>query len=132
VKKFSNILMLILVVAALFYFYKEMTPVKINAAGLVKDYINDRIKADKKYLTKNIELTGYIKAFYDLSEIGSVLELDNGEEAIALYCFFLNEKDETAARQFSQSEVVTLIGSCSGLKKYKTGDVIRFDVKKIK
>ncbi|MFC2103429.1 hypothetical protein ACFLSS_03260 [Bacteroidota bacterium] len=131
-KKFSNTLMLILVVAALFYFYKEMTPVKINAVGLVKDYLNDRIEADKKYLTKNVELTGTVKAFYDLLEIGSVLELDNGEKAITLYCFFLNETDESAARQLSQSEDVTFIGNCSGLKKYKTGDVIRFDVKKIK
>lgn len=131
-KKFSNTLMLVLVVAALIYFYREMRPLKINAAELVKDYSTDIVLANKKYLNKEIELTGSVKAFYELAEIGNVLELDDGNNQIYLYCFFLNKEDVNTARQFSQSTIVKLTGSCKGLKIYNIGEVLKFDVKRIK
>lgn len=124
--------MLFLVAAAVFYFYKEMRPVKINADELVKDYTTNNIVANKKFFNKEIELTGIVKAFYDLAEIGNVLALNDADNQIYIYCFFSKKEDENAARRFRQSEEVTLIGSCAGLKTYNIGEVLRFDVKKIK
>jgi len=124
--------MLLLVVAALFFYYIETRTIKIDAAKLVDEYILNESEADKKYYNKELELTGSIKAFYELSEIGNVLELNDSNPEIFLYCFFQNKSDEEKAGKLMQKDTVTLIGSCAGIVKYKLGDVLRFDVKQIK
>ena len=124
--------MLLLVVAALFYYYIETRTIKIDAVKLVEEYIVNESDAAKKYRNKDLELTGSIKAFYDLSEIGNVLELNDSNPEIFLYCFFQNKPDEEKAALLNQKDTVTFVGICAGKVKYKLGDVLRFDVKQIK
>ena len=100
-KKLSNTIMLILLVAAIFVFYIEMMPVKITANDLTRQYLQDKTKADKNFLGKELEITGKVKAFYKLLDIRNVLELENDDNKINLYCFFLKDSDDSSLTIFT-------------------------------
>jgi len=123
--------MLVLLVAAVFIYYTEMIPLKVDAVKLAASYSNNKIQADKNFLDKEIEVTGTVKAFYELIEVGNVLELNTGESDISLFCFFINEIDETKAASFSEGDTVTVIGKCAGLDKYNFVKGVKLEVKKI-
>ena len=124
--------MLVLLVAAVFIYYTEMIPLKVDAVKLATSYSNDRTQADKNFLDKELEVTGTVKAFYKLIEVRNVLELNTGENEISLFCFFINEIDETKAASYSEGDTVTIIGTCAGLDKYIFVKGIKIEVKEIK
>ena len=124
--------MLILLVAAIFVFYTEMMPVKITANDLTKQYLQDKTKADKKFLGKDLEITGTVKAFYKLLDIRNVLEFHNDDNKINLYCFFLNDSDEFKARHTSEGDTIVVIGTCVGMEKYNFVEGLKIEVNKIK
>ena len=131
-KKISNAIMLVLLIAAVFIYYTEMIPLKVDAVKLAASYSNNKTKADKNFLDKELEVTGTVKAFYKLIEVRNVLELNTGESEISLFCFFMNEIDETKAASFSEGDTVTVIGKCAGLDKYNFVNGVKIEVKKIK
>lgn len=124
--------MLVLLVAAVFIYYTEMIPLKVDAVKLATSYSNDRTQADKNFLDKELEVTGTVKAFYKLIEVRNVLELNTGENEISLFCFFINEIDETKAASFSEGDTVTVIGKCAGLDKFNFVRGVKLEVKEIK
>ena len=130
-KKISNAIMLVLLVAAVFIYYTEMIPLKVDAVKLAASYSNNKIQADKKFLNKELEVTGTVKAFYKLIEVRNVLELNTGENEISLFCFFMNQIDETKSASFSEGDTVTVIGKCAGLDKYNFVKGVKIEVKKI-
>ncbi len=123
--------MLVLLVAAVFIYYTEMIPLKVDAVKLAASYSNNKTQADKNFLDKELEVTGTVKAFYKLIEVRNVLELNTGESEISLFCFFMNEIDETKAASFSEGDTVTVIGKCAGLDKYNFVNGVKIEVKKI-
>ncbi len=123
--------MLVLLVAAVFIYYTEMIPLKVDAVKLAASYSNNKTQADKNFLDKELEVTGTVKAFYKLIEVRNVLELNTGESDISLFCFFMNEFDETKAASFSEGDTVTVIGKCAGLDKYNFVNGVKIEVKKI-
>ena len=131
-KKLSNTIMLILLVAAIFVFYIEMMPVKITANDLTRQYLQDKTKADKNFLGKELEITGKVKAFYKLLDIRNVLELENDDNKINLYCFFLKDSDEFKASQFNKGDTIVVIGKCVGMDKYNFVEGLKIEVNKIK
>ena len=131
-KKISNAIMLILLVAAVFIYYTEMIPLKVDAVKLAASYSSNKTQADKNFLDKELEVTGTIKAFYKLIEGRNVLELNTGESDISLFCFFINEFDETEAASFSEGDTVTVIGKCAGSDQYNFVSGVKVEVKKIK
>ncbi len=131
-KKISNTIMLVLLVAAVFIYYTEMIPLKVDAVKLAASYSNNKTQADKKFFDKELEVTGTVKAFYDLIDIRNVLELNTGESELSLFCFFINEIDENKAASFSEGDSVTVIGKCAGLDKYNFVKGVKLEVKTIK
>jgi hypothetical protein len=131
-KKISNAIMLVLLIAAVFIYYTEMISLKVDAVNLAASYSKNRTEADKNFLDKELEVTGTVKAFYRLLEIRNVLELNTGESKISLFCFFMNEIDENKAARFSEGDTVIIIGECAGLDKYNFVNGVVIDVKKIK
>jgi hypothetical protein len=131
-KKFGNAMMLVLLIAAVFIFYTEMIPLKIEAVYLAASYSKNKTEADINFLDKELEVTGTVKAFYTLLEIRNVLELNTGESEVSLFCFFMNEIDENKASRFSEGDTVIVIGRCAGLDKYNFVNGIKIEVKKIK
>ncbi|MCH7773324.1 MAG: hypothetical protein IH784_02825 [Bacteroidetes bacterium] len=131
-KKISNALMLVLLIAAVFIYYTEMIPLKVDAVKLAASYSKNKTQADKNFLDKELEVTGTVKAFYKLLEVRNVLELNTGESEISLFCFFMNEIDENKAARFSEGDTVIVIGECAGLDKYNFVNGVIIDVKKIK
>ena len=124
--------MLVLLIAAVFIYYTEMIPPKVDAVNLAASYSKNKTQADNNFLDKELEVTGTVKAFYKLIEVRNVLELNTGEIEISLFCFFINEIDDTKAASFSEGDTVTVIGKCAGLDKYNFVEGVTIEVKKIK
>jgi hypothetical protein len=131
-KKFSNVMMLVLLIAAVFIYYTEMISLKVDAVNLAASYSKNKTEADNNFLDKELEVTGTVKAFYTLLEIRNVLELNTGECEVSVFCFFMNEIDENKAARFSEGDTVTVIGKCAGLDKYNFVNGVKIEVKKIK
>jgi hypothetical protein len=131
-KKISNAIMLVLLVAAVFIYYTEIIPLKVDAVKLAASYSINKTQADKNFLDKELEVTGTVKAFYKLIEVRNVLELNTGESGISLFCFFINDIDETKAASLGEGDTVTVIGKCTGLDKYNFVSGVKIEVKKIK
>lgn len=123
--------MLILLTTAIFIYYTEMIPVKIDAEKLAGEFSNDKTKAEKKYLEKDIEVTGSVKAFYKLLEIRNTLELNTGDKETSLFCFFLKESDEYKASQLDIGDTIRVTGNLVGKSKYTFIDGLKIEVKKI-
>lgn len=124
--------MLVLLIAAVFIYYTEMIPLKVDAVKLAASYSNNKTQADKNFLDKELEVTGTVKAFYKLIEVRNVLELNTGESELSLFCFFINEIDETKAASFGEGDTVTVTGKYAGLYKYNFVNDVKIEVKKIK
>lgn len=124
--------MLILLIAAIFVFYTEMMPIKISTTDLIEQYSINPVKADQKFLDKELEITGTVKAYYKFLNIRNILELNNDDSDINLICFFLKDSDELIAAQLQQGDTVTIIGNCVGLEKYSFVDGLKIEVKRIK
>ena len=131
-KKFSNVMMLVLLIAAVFIYYTEMISLKVDAVYLAASYSKNKTEANNEFLDKEFEVTGTVKAFYTVLEIRNVLELNTGESKLSLFCFFMNEIDENNAAGFSEGDTITLIGKCAGLDKYNFVKGVKIEVKKIK
>ena len=127
-KKLRNTLMLILLLAAVYIFYVEMMPVKISAGELAAAYSQNKLSADKKFLNKEIELTGKVKAFYKLLNTRFVLELQNEGKSENIICFFNKKEEETKARQLQENDEVIISGICVGKDKYNFIEGIKIDV----
>jgi hypothetical protein len=131
-KKISNSIMLVLLIAAVFIYYTEMISIKVDAVNLAASYSKNITEANNNFLDKELEVTGTVKAFYKLLEIRNVLELNTGGNEVSLFCFFMNEIDENKAASFSEGDSVTVIGKCAGLDKYNFVSGVKIEVKKIK
>ncbi|MGB5847819.1 MAG: hypothetical protein WBH40_04970 [Ignavibacteriaceae bacterium] len=131
-KKISNTIMLVLLIAAVFIYYTEMILLKVDAVNLAASYSKNITEANNNFLDKELEVTGTVKAFYKLLEIRNVLELNTGGNEVSLFCFFMNEIDENKAASFSEGDSVTVIGKCAGLDKYNFVSGVKIEVKKIK
>ena len=107
-------------------------PVKITANDLTRQYLQDKTKTDKNFLGKELEITGKVKAFYKLLDIRNVLELENDDNKINLYCFFLKDSDEFKASQFNKGDTIVVIGKCVGMDKYNFVEGLKIEVNKIK
>jgi tRNA(Ile2) C34 agmatinyltransferase TiaS len=131
-KKISNAIMLILLISAVFIYYTEMVPVKIDAVKLASEFSKNKIEAEKKYLNKDLQITGIVKAFYKLLDVRNTLELNTEDDEINIFCFFLKETDEYKASKLSNGDTVVVTGTLIGKSKYTFIDGLKIEVKNIK
>ena len=124
--------MLVLLIAAVYLFYTEMSPLKVDAVTLADTYSKNKTEADNNFLNKELEVTGTVKALYKLPETRSVLELNTGESKYSLFCFFVSEIDENKAAKLGNGDTIKVVGKCRGIEKYNFVDGVKIEVKKIK
>lgn len=124
--------MLVLLIAAVYIFYTEMLPLKVDAVTLADSYSKNKTEADNKFLNKELEISGTVKAFHKLLETKNVLELNTGESKFSLFCFFVSEIYEKKAALISEGDTVKVIGKCKGLEKYDFMEGVKIEVIKIK
>lgn len=130
--KLRNTIMLLLILAAFYFFYVEMMPVKITAAELAKIYLNDPNKADRDFLNKRLEISGNIKAIRQLHDKGNIIELETNEDAIKLYCFIRGNNNKIKLDSLNFGEQAKITGMCEGLDQVNSVPAVNITVEQIK
>jgi hypothetical protein len=131
-KKFSNAIMIVLVILAIYYFYTETMPLKLSADNLITLYEQNSRRADDNFLNKEIEVTGTVKAFYKFEDKHSLLELNSRKKSLGLYCIIMSSEIEEKANKLVKDMPLTVAGKCKGLAKGIFPNSIYIEVKSIK
>ncbi|HLG32849.1 MAG TPA: hypothetical protein VI362_07390 [Ignavibacteriaceae bacterium] len=130
--KVSNFVMIVLLLLALYYIYIEFETIRINAVELDGAYKLNKLEADKKFLNKEIELTGIVIAFYLFSDGDNLLELESEDNGIGIYCIIKPGKDNEIASRLTKGTGVKIIGICTGMSNQRFPNSIYIKVSEIK
>lgn len=131
-KKYANVMMLLLLLFVLFYVVLQDKTIKVTVNDLVKSYSSDSRQADKKFLNKEIELSGKVKSFFQFEADKSLLELETGNSELQLFCLLMNKETEEKASSITVGSTVTVFGKCLGIKDYKFPNSIYIETELIK
>jgi hypothetical protein len=131
-KKYANVIMLLLILFVLFFIVIQDKSIKVSADELANSYISDISDSDKKFLGKEIELTGGIKSLLQFESDKSLLELRTANDELKLYCILMNKKAEEKVSTLTAGTPVTVYGKCLGIKDYKFPNSIYIEVEQIK
>jgi len=124
--------MLLLILFVLFFIVLQDKSIKVSADELVNSYSLDISASDKRFLNKEIELTGGIKSFLQFESDKSLLELRTMNDELKLYCILMNNEAEERASTLTVGTTVTVYGKCLGIKDYKFPNSIYIEVEQIK
>ena len=124
--------MLLLILFVLFFIVLQDKSIKVSADELVNSYSLDISASDKRFLNKEIELTGGIKSFLQFESDKSLLELRTMNDELKLYCILMNNEAEERASTLTVGTPVTIYGKCLGIKDYKFPNSIYIEVEQIK
>jgi hypothetical protein len=124
--------MLLLILFVLFFIILRDKSIKVSADELVNNYISDISASDKKYLNKEMELTGGIKSFLQFEGEKSLLELRTVNDELILYCILMNKETEEKVSMLTAGTPVTVFGKCLGIKEYKFPNSIYIEAELIK
>ena len=124
--------MLLLILFVLFFIVLQDKSIKVSADELANSYISDISASDKKFLNKEMELTGGIKSFLQFESDKSLLELRTKNNELKLYCILMNKETEEKASTLTAGTPVTVNGKCLGIKDYKFPNSIYIEVEQIK
>ncbi len=108
--------MVVLLIAAVFYLYIEERPVKISAENLAKAYNENTDSANKKFLTKEIEISGIISSIYTFQDTINILKFNTSPET-NIYCLF-HDKQTNANKKYQINNKIMVVGECVGLKEF--------------
>jgi hypothetical protein len=131
-KKYANVIMLLLILFVLFFIVLQDRSLKVSVDELVSSYISDISASDKKFLNKEIELTGGIKSFLQFASGKSLLELRTENDELKLYCILMNKETEEKASTLTAGTLITVYGKCLGIKDYKFPNSIYIEAERIK
>ena len=129
--KFSNFVMVVLLLLIFYYFFTQMTSVEISAGELARNYSTDVQGADNKFLNKEIELIGQVKAYFDFENENDLLELVSENAVISIFCILLNDKQIDTAKSLTQGTEIRIKGRCLGLAENKFPNSVYIRVSKI-
>jgi len=107
--------MLLLILLVLFYIVFQDKNIKVSAEELVSSYSSNINAANKKFLDKEIELTGEVKSFFQFEGEKSLLQLNTGNSELQLYCILMNKETEEKASSLTAGTTVKVFGKCLGL-----------------
>jgi len=124
--------MLLLILFVLFFIVLKDKITKVSADELVNSYSLDISASDKKFLNKEMELTGGIKSLLQFESDKSLLELRTANDELKLYCILMNKETEEKASTLTTGTPVTVYGRCLGIKEYKFPNSIYIEVEQIK
>lgn len=126
-KRLIGIFILIAVVLAAFYTYKEYNrtnsdlsnlkaDVKISAADLINEYETGDSAANKKYLDKIVEITGNVKKL-EKDEAGDYTIVIGDTLSMSSVRCLPDSNHRSDASILKQNSTITLRGVCTGFKK---------------
>jgi hypothetical protein len=124
--------MLLLILFVLFYVVLKDSSLKVSADELVSGYDLNINAANKKFLGKEIELTGTAKSFFQFEGEKSLLELRIVKDDLKLYCILMNNEIDEKASALTNGTPVTVFGKCLGIKDYKFPNSIYIEAERIK
>lgn len=124
-------MMVVLLILIFYYVFTEMTSVEVSAGELARIYSTDIQGADEKFLNKEIELIGKVKAYFDFENDNDLLELISENAVISVFCILLNDKQIEQAKSLTQGTEIRIIGKCLGLAEYKFPKSVYIRVSKI-
>ena len=124
--------MLLLILFVLFFIVLQDRGIKVSADELVNSYSLDISSSDKRFLNKEIELTGGIKSFLQFESDKSLLELKTANDELKLYCILMKEETEEKASTLTAGTLITVYGKCLGIKDYKFPNSIYIETERIK
>jgi hypothetical protein len=124
--------MLLLILFILFFIVLQDKSIKVSADELVKSYISGISASDKKFLNKEIELSGKVKSFFQFEGEKSLLELKTTNDELKLYCILINGETDEKASTLTAETNVTVFGKCLGIKDYKFPNSIYIEAEQIK
>ena len=112
--------MLLLILFVLFYIFVEQKSIEISASGLTQSYSLNIKEADKKFLNKQLDLTGKVKSYIQFGDANSILELATDDKELNLYCILVSKDISEKASTFTSGTKVTIYGKCLGLNPHKS------------
>jgi len=131
-RKYANVIMLLLILFVLFYVVLKDGSLKISAEELVNSYSSNINAANKKFLGKEIDLSGRVKSFFQFEGEKSLLELKTVNDELKLYCILTNKETEEKASTLTTGTLIRVYGNCLGIKDYKFPNSIYIEAKRIK
>lgn len=124
--------MVALLLILFYYVFTEMRSTKIGSQELARYYSKDVQSANDKFLNRDIELTGKVKAYFEFEDDNDLLELISENAVISIFCILLNDEQIKTAKNLTQGTEVEIKGRCLGLKKNKFPNSVYIRVSKIK
>lgn len=122
--------MVALLLAAFYLIIIETASTKISAVSLAEYYSKDEQSADKKFLNKEIELSGKVKAYFDFEYESDLLELISESGMISIFCILLNDEQVNKAKNLTQGTNVSIKGRCLGMIDNKFPNSVYIRVEK--
>jgi hypothetical protein len=121
-----------LILLILFYVFIEQKNPKVTSGELIKSYMIYPAEADKKYLNKEIELTGKVKSYYEFENEESLLQLASEQNELTIYCILINKEMNERAKSLTTGTTIKVSGKCLGIKDYKFPNSIYIETERIK
>jgi len=121
-----------LILLILFYVFIEQKNPEVTADDLINSYVSNPEKADKKFLNKEIELTGRVKSYYEFENEKSLLQLESGQNEITIYCVLMNKETNEKAKSLTTGTTVKVTGKCLGIRTIKFTNSIYIETYQIK
>lgn len=131
-KKYANVIMLLLILFVLFYVVLQDKSIKVSADELVNSYISDIPASDKKFLGKEIELSGKVKLLFQFEGERGLLELYTENSRLQLFCILIDSVTEEKASTLTAGTNVTVFGKWLGIKDYNFPNSIYIEAEQIK
>jgi hypothetical protein len=129
--KLSNYLMVVLLLLIFYYLFTQMSSIAISAEKLARNYSNDVQSADERYLNKEIELSGKVKAYFEFENDDDLLEIISENALISVFCIIMSEEQIKKAKSLTQGTEVKIKGKCLGLAENKFPNSVYIQIHKI-
>ncbi len=121
-----------LILLILFYVFIEQTNLKVTSGELIKNYMINPAEANKKYLNKEIELTGKVKSYYEFENEESLLQLVSEQNELTVYCILINKETNEKAKSLTTGTTIKVTGKCLGIGDLKFPNSIYIETYTIK
>ena len=107
-------MMIAMILIAVLCLYVDQKNICISANELAKAYQENIEKADEKFLSKKMELSGEVKSYYSFDNQLNLLELKAENSKIKIFCSFLSSKDDSIAGTLTYATPIIISGIFKG------------------
>jgi len=123
--------MVVLLLLVFYYLFTKMTLIEISAEELARTYSKNVQAADDKFLYKEIDLTGKVKAYFEFEDDNDLLEIISENATISVFCILLNDEHINLAKNLTRETEIKIKGRCLGLAENKFSNSVYIRVSEI-